>query len=199
VSEADIDPEPTADEASLHSVTDAVENEVDARLHPIADSVEHKLDPRFITLERRTNWLRWAIWSVVLLVLFLLGAYATQAVPFQFRRLVAVTLLLYTVLRAIHAHTWPAVAYKFASWRVDADGIEVRRGVLFRSLTNVPRSRVQHTDVSQGPLERSLALATLDIYTAGKAFAVVRVRGLTRDDALKIRDFLLPREKLDDI
>jgi membrane protein YdbS with pleckstrin-like domain len=56
---------------------------------------------------------------------------------------------------------------------VDARGLEIRRGVFWRSVVNVPRSRVQHTDVSQGPLERSYGLGTLIVYTAGTDHAQV--------------------------
>ena len=61
-------------------------------------------------------------------------------------------------------------------------------------VTNVPRSRVQHTDVSQGPLERRYGVGTLVIHTAGTDDAVVTQRGLTHGTALAIRDHLLPRE-----
>ena len=45
-------------------------------------------------------------------------------------------------------------------------------------MTNVPRSRVQHTDVSQGPLERNHGLGTLVVYTAGTDHAKVELGGL---------------------
>ena len=87
---------------------------------------------------------------------------------------------------------WPAVEYRHASYRVDANGLEIRRGVYFRAVTNVPRSRVQHTDVAQGPLQRRFGLATLIVHTAGNDSAVVELPGLTHDTALAIRDHLLP-------
>ena len=58
----------------------------------------------------------------------------------------------------------------------------------------MPRSRVQHTDVSQGPLERGYGLGTLVIYTAGTDHAKVDLHGLDHATALAIRDHLLPRE-----
>ena len=64
-------------------------------------------------------------------------------------------------------------------------------------MTNVPRSRVQHTDVAQGPLERRYGLGTLVIYTAGTEHAKVALPGLAYADALRIRDQLLPREGAD--
>jgi hypothetical protein len=92
---------------------------------------------------------------------------------------------------------WPPLEYRHASYRVDANGLEIRRGVYFRAVTNVPRSRVQHTDVSQGPVSRRFGLGTLIIYTAGTEFARVAVPGLEYGMATWIRDMLLPKHGSD--
>ena len=93
-----------------------------------------------------------------------------------------------------HLRRWPAIAYRHAFYRVDDLGIEIRRGVYFREVINVPRSRVQHTDVSQGPLERRFGLGTLVIHTAGTANSEVTLTGLEHALAGRIRDHLLPRD-----
>jgi membrane protein YdbS with pleckstrin-like domain len=92
---------------------------------------------------------------------------------------------------------WPAIAYRHAGWRLDDEGLEIRRGVVWRRIINVPRSRVQHTDVSQGPLERSHELSTLIVHTAGTEHARVALPGLARETALGLRDQLLPRDDRD--
>jgi membrane protein YdbS with pleckstrin-like domain len=50
---------------------------------------------------------------------------------------------------------------------------------------------VHHTDVSRGPLERGIGLATLIIHTAGTEAASVTLGGLPGDAALEIRDHLI--------
>lgn len=107
-----------------------------------------------------------------------------------FLRLVvwAVLVLLATWL----ALSWPARAYRHTSYRVDDQGIEIRRGVFWRVVINVPRSRVQHIDVSQGPFERRYGLGMLVIYTAGTDHAKVALAGLEHGRALRIREHLLP-------
>jgi membrane protein YdbS with pleckstrin-like domain len=57
---------------------------------------------------------------------------------------------------------------------------------------NVPRSRLQHTDVSQGPLERRYGLGTLVLYTAGTDHARIDLAGLEHGVALRLRQHLLP-------
>ncbi|MCY3699600.1 MAG: PH domain-containing protein [Gemmatimonadetes bacterium] len=89
-------------------------------------------------------------------------------------------------------HRWPVLHHRYASYAVHPDGIEIRKGVIWRQAISVARSRVQHTDVSQGPLERKYGLGTLGVYTAGTDHAKVSLDGLEHDTALRIRDHLLP-------
>lgn len=105
--------------------------------------------------------------------------------------------VLVTALLTWWLWTWPGKAYEYASYRLDADGLEIRRGVIWRSIVNVPRPRVQHTDVSQGPIERSHELSMLIVHTAGTEHAQVALPGLSRENALALRDQLLPRDGRD--
>lgn len=105
--------------------------------------------------------------------------------------------LVVTALLALWLWTWPARAYEYSSFRLDADGLEIRRGVVWRRVINVPRTRVQHTDVSQGPIERSHGLSTLVVHTAGTDHAQVALPGLSRENAFALRDQLLPRDDRD--
>lgn len=102
--------------------------------------------------------------------------------------------ILGTVACAWILHRWPAVQYRHAAYRVDDQGIEIKAGVYWRRVITVPRSRVQHTDVAQGPLERRHGLGRLVIYTAGTEHSRVELPGLEHATALALRDHLLPRE-----
>ncbi|MEL7060432.1 MAG: PH domain-containing protein [Acidobacteriota bacterium] len=94
-------------------------------------------------------------------------------------------------LLLLRAWIWAGVRYRHIFWRLDDNGLRIRRGVWWRSVTSVPRSRVQHTDVSQGPIERRFGLATLTVYTAGTQHASVPLAGLEHEQALAVRDVLL--------
>lgn len=89
--------------------------------------------------------------------------------------------------------------HRYKSWQLSPDSIDLRQGVIWRRVTSIPRSRVQHTDVSQGPIQRSFDLATLSIHTAGTEYAKVDFRGLDHDTAIAIRDDLLDPEGPDGI
>ena len=74
------------------------------------------------------------------------------------------------------------------------DGLRIRRGVWWHVETFVPRVRIQHTDVTQGPLARHYGMATLKVHTAGTQQAEIQVEGLPHADALALRDLLLGRD-----
>ncbi len=75
-------------------------------------------------------------------------------------------------------------------WRLDAQGLGVRRELMWQLDTRVPLSRVQHLDLRRGPIERAAQLATLVVHTAGSRFSAVTLGGLDHADAERLRDTL---------
>ena len=73
------------------------------------------------------------------------------------------------------------------------DGLLIHHGVWWRREVFVPRARVQHTEVHEGPLLRRFGMATLKVFTAGSRMAELEVRWLPRAAALELRDRLLDR------
>lgn len=160
---------------------------------PIADGVEHPLDPRSIEVEQITGWIvtgsiAFGLIVGIGLVLGLARLPGWATVPLILLGAAVIATL------AWFSHRWPAIEHRHASYKVDERGIEIRQGVVWRQVINVPRSRLQHTDVSQGPLERGRGLGTLVIYTAGTDHAKVELHGLDHATALRIRDHLLAGE-----
>jgi uncharacterized protein len=83
------------------------------------------------------------------------------------------------------------VSRRFRSWGYAEreDDLLVRRGVLFARLSVVPYGRMQFIDVTAGPLERALGLATVRLHTAAAA-TDARIPGLEREEAARLRDSL---------
>jgi membrane protein YdbS with pleckstrin-like domain len=151
---------------------------------------DHPLDRNWVALERLTGWIGalaiggGAVLVTLVVILLTRPPLAIGSLLFG----AALTLFL---LLACAATFWPEAAWRRASWRLTDRSLEIRRGVFFRSIVNLPRSRVQHTDVSQGPLERRFGLATLVVHTAGTAHASVELPGLPHATAIEVRDFLV--------
>ena len=62
--------------------------------------------------------------------------------------------------------------------------------MFWRTQSALPRVRIQHTDVSQGPLQRRYGVATLKLYTAGSRFTRTDLPGIEYADAVALRDRL---------
>ena len=157
----------------------------------VADGVERPLDPAWIDQQRLIGWIVFAVAAPLLLVAAAVGAIVPLTTTWA-RALLFVAWGVLAAALAWLAHAWPAAEYRRFRYQLDAWGIVIRSGVVWRNVISVPRSRVQHTDVVQGPLERRYGLATLSIYTAGTEYARVDLPGLPYDRALQIRDHLLP-------
>lgn len=155
------------------------------------------LDPRFVSQQRVVFRVFALALGAASLVILLIVFAAADSLPSWARVVLGACWLAALVIGAWAAERWPALDYAHAGYQLDSDGLQLRRGVLWQIVTHVPRSRVQHTDVSQGPLERRYGLGTLVVYTAGTNHARVRLPGLAHEVARALRDELRA-ERVDD-
>jgi uncharacterized protein len=102
-------------------------------------------------------------------------------------------LFVYAIVAIASVWLLPPAHYRALKFGLDDHGIVIERGIWWRSLIALPRIRVQHSDVSQGPLQRRYGVATLKFYTAGSRFTKIELPGLEHDDAVALRDALLAR------
>ncbi|MCH9058234.1 MAG: PH domain-containing protein [Planctomycetes bacterium] len=158
---------------------------------PITDGPQ-RLDPRWITVERISSWIYAGIVTIALLI-FLGLCWSLGWFGLWLR--LGFTLMSVGVSASLvyRAHIYPTLWYRRASYVLSQTTIEIRTGVWWRSVTSVPRSRIQHTDVEQGPLMRKYGIAKLIIHTAGTQHATVELIGLSRQQADRTRDHLIAR------
>jgi membrane protein YdbS with pleckstrin-like domain len=96
----------------------------------------------------------------------------------------AAVMLLWSVLV-------PPLAYMRWAFVADDDLLRMRYGILFHEERIVPVHRMQHVDLTRGPVERLFGLATLVVFTAGNEGSAFRVPGLTLLRAQQLRDRIL--------
>jgi membrane protein YdbS with pleckstrin-like domain len=154
----------------------------------------HQLDPRKIQLDRITGWITTAVLSFGWLFATTIVALVSDDAPTWLRWALILLWPLFTVAVALLSYRWPPIEHRHARYRIDDELIEIQRGVVWRASIAVPRSRVQHLDVTQGPLQRRYGLGVLVIYTAGTEHSQVALDGLSYEVAQTLRDRLLPRD-----
>ena len=161
--------------------------------HPDAQlAATQQLDPQYVKLQRTVGWIATAILSFSLLAAAGVGWLAARP-PHWLSLSLLPAWFVATAALAWLLQAWPAVQYRHTSYTVGPEGIEVQSGVWWRHLMSVPRSRVQHIDVSQGPIERSYGLGRLVIFTAGTEHSRIELPGLRDSVAYDLRNHLLPR------
>jgi uncharacterized protein len=82
----------------------------------------------------------------------------------------------------------PPRRYRAWGYAMDAAELQVRYGVWTQVHTVVPLDRIQHIDISQGPLERLFGVCRLVVHTAGTLHSQVVLPGLARATAERMRD-----------
>lgn len=160
--------------------------------------VRHRLAPAAIPFERAVGWIT-AVCISLPLLLGLLIAWDRADHPAWVYGLGALLWVAIAAGLAWLAVVWPVWTHEATSYVVDPAGIEISRGVYWRAVVAVPRSRVQHIDVLQGPLRRRFGLASLVIFTAGTQHSSVRLDNLEHQVAVALRDRLLPQASDDGI
>jgi uncharacterized protein len=140
---------------------------------------------QWLPVSRRLLWLEQAhlaAWAGSMLTACVIAAFwlPAAAVWAAAAAVVVVGLIrAVTIVRSVR--TWG-----YAERDVD---LLVRHGLLVRRLSIVPYARMQFVDVTAGPLERALGLATVQMHTAAAA-SNARVPGLPAAAAAQLRDRL---------
>ena len=82
----------------------------------------------------------------------------------------------------------PNRVYRRLGYAIDDRLLRVVHGWLFHTDTIVPFVRVQHIDVTRGPIDKIFGTASLVVHTAGTHNSIVVLPGLARDRAADMRD-----------
>ncbi|WP_339859900.1 PH domain-containing protein [Pseudohongiella acticola] len=144
------------------------------------------VDPAYKTLLRVVI----LIDTVLLLILCVLLSIAIPAVaPWHGAFAAMIVLLLAITLMTV----WVNKRYRLTGYVVQPRAVYFRTGALWRTQTVVTLNRIQHVEITQGPLERWLKVARLVIYTAGGKTSDLTVPGLPLPRAEDIRDGLLQK------
>ena len=90
------------------------------------------------------------------------------------------------------------ISYKYKSYAIRSHDVSYCSGIIFRTTIAIPFNRVQHCEISQGPLERIFNLVTLKVFTAGGSNSDLQIPGLYKDHAEVIKGFILRKSGIDE-
>ncbi len=85
--------------------------------------------------------------------------------------------------------TW--ISYYKRGHALRAYDIIYKEGVLYNNITTISFNRVQHCEISQGPLDQLFDLYTLKVFTAGGQSSDLEVPGLDKETANGLKEYIV--------
>ncbi len=119
-------------------------------------------------------------WLVLLPVVLIIDWLVPK---FQMPWFAPIIVLGLTIISALYGFFYA----KSCGYAVHQYDVFFKQGIWWKKQTALNFSRVQHIDISHGPLERKLALATIKFFTAGGMGSDLSISGLPNETAEQIR------------
>jgi membrane protein YdbS with pleckstrin-like domain len=127
-----------------------------------------------------------AIFSVVLAVgltfLILFNEFVRENVIIWIAILVGIIALLFWL---------STVSFRKKGYALREKDILFRKGILSTTTTVIPFNRIQHVALHEGVFSRMYQLTELQVYTAGGSSSDLHIPGLPKEEAERIKSFLL--------
>lgn len=136
------------------------------------------------------RYLRYKIW---LNIGFWLGVLALTLIwlPLHYQLWLLLPGSLLLALAAVLHAVWAPKRYQLTGYWLDTEQVWLQQGAWWYGVQAVAINRIQHAELSQGPLERRLNIARLILYTAGGAGADITIPGLPTATAQQLKAHVL--------
>jgi len=138
------------------------------------------------------KWIR-MIWSTIfygiLIIVTFSTVLATARISNSLADVIVISLGVLWILNIIRIH----ITFPYLGYALRQRDILFKRGWLFRSKTVVPFNRVQHCEVTQGPLGSIFDVSRLKIYTAGGNQSDLTIPGISKVRANELKQFIIER------
>ncbi len=148
--------------------------EIDPPLLPVEASYRHVLRARLL--------IRWLVLAV--------GAIAADQILLRETPVHGIASVVIPLLAVLIVTIVPQRTYLRLRYRLTERMLHSMHGWMFHTDTLVPFVRVQHLDVTRGPLDKLFGTASLVVHTAGTHNNIVTVDGLAPERAAEIRDII---------
>jgi membrane protein YdbS with pleckstrin-like domain len=140
---------------------------------------------QFEKLESDYLWMR--VTSLSIFMLFVLGAVVVLSFTTDIKLWVMASVWLALLILGFIVQMR---GFKIKGYALREHDISYKSGLFFFSMTSVPFNRIQHCEVTQGPLARLFDLASVKVYTAGGSSSDLSIGGLKKEEAHRLRDHI---------
>lgn len=154
-------------------------------------------DVDFKALPKRAVYLGVINLSILFLVLiFVISWFVILGSGFfkEYGRYIYIGLIsLYILMLVYHI-----IGFKYHKYAMRMKDIIYQEGYLWRRITTVPFNRIQHCEVTQGPIHRIMNVSKIKVFTAGGSSSDLAISGLSTEEAHKMKNFILAKTTSDE-
>ncbi len=140
---------------------------------------------KFNRLEKDYLWMRLLGWGIFFLLAAGVLTFVMISTEAKIWMLFTPWLVLLTLILILEIRGFGIKGYALRE-----KDITYKSGLIFFHMASIPFNRIQHCEVTQGPLARLFDLASVKVYTAGGSSSDLSISGLTKERAQKLRDFI---------
>jgi membrane protein YdbS with pleckstrin-like domain len=171
--------------------TSYINNVLATQQLPELELVEiEKLDPNW----RKSHAILAAFWLSIPIIGVIVGSFFIDDIP-HWGILPAILTPLITLL--IWLVAYPYLAYKKKSYMLREHDITYTTGLIWQKEVTITYNRVQHLEVSQGPIQKRFGLSSLQLFTAGGQKSDMEISGLKPETAQKIKAWVARKAELE--
>lgn len=152
--------------------------------------------PRYEEVESRKideKYRNVILWNYALLFLFFAGVIAVVMLLPDLLMIYRILITAVVSLFLIFLLILQLKAFRRRSWAIREHDILYRHGLLSVITTIIPFNRIQHVAIQEGVFPRLYGLAALKIFTAGGSSADIRISGLKKEEAARIKEWILDK------
>ncbi|NQX91168.1 MAG: PH domain-containing protein [Flavobacteriales bacterium] len=147
---------------------------------PLIEEVEFESHPK--------RYLKYRAVGFTILLLVLSGSWIGQLIGGIYIGVIiaaSIWLVLLVLIFGLERKRFAKMGYVLRS-----KDVTYKRGLIFHKIVTLPFNRIQHTEISQGPIEKKFNLSTLKIFTAGGSGSDLSISGLDPETAQKMKEYI---------
>lgn len=140
-----------------------------------------------LNIKAKKSWFLGRVIFLVILTTILLMAKYFIFKNIKYHWPVSLVIGIIMLLQILNTFLYPQIEYKQWRYLINNEKFEFIEGIYFINHTIVPIERIQHINITQGPINRRLNLANVTINTAGGNFDIPN---LEKSKAEELSEFL---------
>ena len=165
--------------------------QISAKILPsVKDITFVPLHRSYLKIELTIIAIIWAVIGLGVLAGFYFGDIEHAWIPYAAAGIILSLAILSIVLTLL--------GFKHKGYALRNLDIIYKQGLIWKKELIIPFNRIQHAEVNQGPLERMFDLGELNIFTAGGKSSDLSISGITKEEAMSIKHFLLNKTAMDE-